>query len=298
MRSTIFISHRTDDSEIADMIKDFLVNTGIPNDKIFCSSLPGNDVVGRIPVEVKDNLKKCIILILILSKNYYESAFCLNEAGIAWYLEDEVDSIAVCLPEIDQNSMYGFFDGNNKVRRLDNENDVAAIYDLVSKRLNSSNVSHSVIVRETQKLSNRYAQYIANRIDVSNDESSCEKEMDYQPVVGMDDVGKIPLESAFLLVYAAAGDGKILKINMDNAPPYITVMGNREFMTDMSSRESARWVEALDRLIDWGWVKASYGSTETFALTGTGYKKADWLKENMSINTNNEPLDELKEFDN
>lgn len=32
-RNTIFISHRTVDAAVADMIKDFLVNTGIPNDK-------------------------------------------------------------------------------------------------------------------------------------------------------------------------------------------------------------------------------------------------------------------------
>jgi len=31
-------------------------------------------------------------------------------------------------------------------------------------------------------------------------------------------------------------------------------------------------------------------------LTGTGYKKADWLKEGMGIDTSKEPLDELKEF--
>lgn len=35
---------RRERAMVADMIKDFLVSTGIPNDKVFCSSLPGNDV--------------------------------------------------------------------------------------------------------------------------------------------------------------------------------------------------------------------------------------------------------------
>ena len=42
--SCIFISHRTTDSDIADMLLDFLVATGIDRNKVFCSSLPGNDV--------------------------------------------------------------------------------------------------------------------------------------------------------------------------------------------------------------------------------------------------------------
>ena len=44
MRETIFISHRRSDEQVAEMIKDFLVATGIPNSYVFCSSLPGNDV--------------------------------------------------------------------------------------------------------------------------------------------------------------------------------------------------------------------------------------------------------------
>lgn len=115
MRESVFISHCSTDKGVADMLKDFLVTSGIPNDKIFCSSLPGNDINLRISAGVKKRLKESIVNILILSKDYYESAYCLNEAGIAWYLEDEVDSIAVCLPEIDEHNMWGFLNGENKV---------------------------------------------------------------------------------------------------------------------------------------------------------------------------------------
>ena len=54
---------------------------------------------------------------------------------------------------------------------------------------------------------------------------------------------------------------------------------------------------ALDRLIGMGWVKAVGYKGEIFELTGTGYSKADWLKNNMAIDTSKEPLDELKEFE-
>ena len=115
-------------------------------------------------------------------------------------------------------------------------------------------------------------------------------------VVGLDDVGNIPVDSAFLLVYAADGDGQILKMRTLDSPTQIFTSG-KQFMADNSKRESARWEEALDRLIEWGWVKAVGYKGEIFELTGTGYSKADWLKNNMAIDTSKEPLDELKEFE-
>lgn len=115
-------------------------------------------------------------------------------------------------------------------------------------------------------------------------------------VVGQDDVGNIPVDSDFLLVYAADGDGQILKIQTLSSPTQICTSG-KQFMADNSRRESAKWVEALDRLIEWGWVKPVGYKGEIFELTGTGYDKADWLKEGMGIDTSIDPLEELKEFD-
>lgn len=116
-------------------------------------------------------------------------------------------------------------------------------------------------------------------------------------VVGKDDVGSVPVESAFLLVYAADGDGQIIKLQTLSSPTQIIVSG-KQVMADDSKRESVRWVEALDRLIEWGWVKAVGYKGEIFELTGTGYSKADWLKDGMRIDTSKDPLDELKEFEN
>ncbi len=116
------------------------------------------------------------------------------------------------------------------------------------------------------------------------------------PVVGQDDVGNVPVESAFLLVYAANGNGQIMKTKVLGSPTQVSASG-KQFMADNSKRESARWVEALDRLIGWGWVKAVGYKGVLFELTGTGYVKADWLKENMGIDTSKEPLDELKKFE-
>ena len=114
-------------------------------------------------------------------------------------------------------------------------------------------------------------------------------------MLGKDDVGNIPVDSAFLLVYAADGDGQIMKVQTLGSPVQVLASG-KQFMADNSQRESARWVEALDRLLSWGWVKPVGYKGQIFELTGTGYTKAEWLKEGMYIDTSKEPLEELQQF--
>ena len=81
VRNTIFISHRSTDKGIADMLVDFFAGTGISKETVFCSSLPGNDINERISDEVRTALKSSAVNIAILSHDYYQSAYCLNEAG-------------------------------------------------------------------------------------------------------------------------------------------------------------------------------------------------------------------------
>lgn len=118
----------------------------------------------------------------------------------------------------------------------------------------------------------------------------------YMPTVGQDDVGRIPVEPAFLLVYAAEGNGQIFRLATLGSAVQVSTDG-KQFMADNSQRESARWQEALDLLITWGWVKPVGRKGEVYEVTGTGYTKADWLKDDMCIDTSKEPLEELKQFE-
>lgn len=44
----------------------------------------------------------------------------------------------------------------------------------------------------------------------------------------------------------------------------------KQFMADNSQRESARWQEALDMLIMWGWVKSVGRKGEVYEVNGNG----------------------------
>ncbi len=159
--SKIFISHRSTDKAVADAIFDFFVATGIPREKIFCSSLPGNDVKQKISVEVRNTMKNSCVNIAILSNEYYNSAYCLNEAGIIWF--QDVPAIPIALPEIEPTSMIGFLDSDYKIRRLDNADDIAYIYDVVCEAVHSEQAKASVVTAESRKLEDKYNAIISNR---------------------------------------------------------------------------------------------------------------------------------------
>lgn len=162
MNSVIFISHRSTDKAVADMIVDFLTGTGIPRNKVFCSSLPGNDINEKIAGEVKSALKSSVVNIAILSQDYYQSAFCLNEAGVLWF--NDVPVIPIALPEINVNNMFGFLGNEYKLRRLDSDTDISYIYDTISEAVSASHTKVGIITQENNKLRSRYAEYLKNRI--------------------------------------------------------------------------------------------------------------------------------------
>lgn len=161
MKTIIFISHRSTDKDIADMLVDFFCGTGISRDAIFCSSLPGNDVNEKISDEVKKALKESAVNIAILSHDYYQSAYCLNEAGVLWY--EDVPVIPIALSEINSSNMYGFLNNEYKLRRLDSDTDVSYIYDTVSEAVSSHQHKVSIITRESNKLIARYSDHIKSR---------------------------------------------------------------------------------------------------------------------------------------
>ncbi len=86
----IFISHASKDKDYVKVLVDMLNDIGVKknSNSIFCSSLPGYGIPhGESIYEfLKDELNNNnnIMVLFILSDNYYQSAPCLNEMGAAW----------------------------------------------------------------------------------------------------------------------------------------------------------------------------------------------------------------------
>lgn len=231
---TIFVSHRSTDKEIANMILDFFVGTGISKKLIFCSSLPGNDINEKISAEVKNVIKTSAINIAILSQEYYKSAYCLNEAGIIWF-RDAIPAIPVALPEISPDNMIGFFNNEYKIRRLDCECDISYIYDIVRSVTSEQQVKASIITAEIQKLKDRYLKYIATQPLVHDSTSrgnTPEVTTDDECIVLYYIVFKKVRRLKKQEVSAWLNDEEIYDVNIDNAFDLLASLGSGEIVND------------------------------------------------------------------
>lgn len=108
----IFISHATEDKEYVREIIQLLNDIGIKKDRqnIFCSSYPGYDIPVGEPIYdyIKKQFNENVLVLFILSDNYYDSTACLNEMGATWVTSQVYHSIL--LPGFEFSNIKGAID--------------------------------------------------------------------------------------------------------------------------------------------------------------------------------------------
>lgn len=103
----IFISHATADKEIVELLIDLLEDIGLKSNQIFCSSFEGygiplgEDFLDRI----KQELASDVIVLFIITNNFYESKVCLCEMGAAWALSK--GHIPIVVPPLSYSDIKG-----------------------------------------------------------------------------------------------------------------------------------------------------------------------------------------------
>lgn len=299
----IFISHAHKDKEYIGAFVNLLESLGLREDDIICSSIPPYCV--PLDNNIYDWLLRAfqtcnLHMIFALSKSYYASAASLNEMGAAWAMKHKWTG--VLLPGFSFSDISGCIDPAQISIKLDDEDRdtlnfrLGELKDNIVEEFGLRPLSPALWERKRNEFLNRVSAITTQKAAEMDTEANDGDEPGvYTTAVGKDDVGNIPVDSAFLLVYAANGNGQIIKMQTLGSPVQVSADG-KQFMADDSQRESARWVEALDRLIEWGWVKPTGHKGQIFELTGTGYNKAEWLKDGMCIDTSKEPLEELQQF--
>lgn len=111
----LFISHASKDVKYVRAFVEFLEGIGMPEGSIFCSSVEGykmswgEDIYACLEAEF-NNPDKELIVLFMLSDNYYKSAPCLNEMGAAWILKKEYRSIL--LPGFEFKKIEGAINAN------------------------------------------------------------------------------------------------------------------------------------------------------------------------------------------
>ncbi|MBO3657849.1 toll/interleukin-1 receptor domain-containing protein [Acinetobacter haemolyticus] len=103
----IFISHATADKEIVELFIDLLEDIGLKSNQIFCSSFEGygiplgEDFLDRI----KQELSSDVIVLFIITNNFYQSKVCLCEMGAAWALSK--GHIPIVVPPLSYSDIKG-----------------------------------------------------------------------------------------------------------------------------------------------------------------------------------------------
>lgn len=103
----IFISHATADKEIVELLIDLLEDIGLKSNQIFCSSFEGygiplgEDFLDRI----KKELSSDVVVLFVITNNFYEIKVCLCEMGAAWALSK--GHIPIVIPPLSYSDIKG-----------------------------------------------------------------------------------------------------------------------------------------------------------------------------------------------
>jgi hypothetical protein len=103
----IFISHSSDDKELIEDLIDILESIGVTPNQIFCSSFDGYGIpLGKDFLKtLKDEISKKVLVLFVLSKNFYGSPICLCEMGASWVLSK--DHIPIIVPPFSYDDIEG-----------------------------------------------------------------------------------------------------------------------------------------------------------------------------------------------
>lgn len=112
----IFISHSSLDSKYVEKIIDILETIGVQNDRIFCSSFEGYAVkLGNdFLEEIKNELNNQVLVIFVLSTNFYSSVVCLCEMGATWVKTNK--HIPILIPPFDYSDIKGVIPTTNGMK--------------------------------------------------------------------------------------------------------------------------------------------------------------------------------------
>ena len=128
----IFISHSSKDKFVKSFV-DFLTSLGINPNDIFCSSLEGQGVKNgtRINDSVRKEFNASDLKVYLISHNFLESTYCVQELGALWSLGDDKPHFIFKFEDVNDNDIKGFVDSSYKYN-LVNTDGMACFYDEVA----------------------------------------------------------------------------------------------------------------------------------------------------------------------
>ena len=152
-KKNIFISHSSKNKEIAEQLCAYFSRYGLDNKRVFCSSIIGQGVSNgeKLNEAIGAAFSKSHLLIYLLSKDFIDSSYCMEELGVGWYMAQRKKAICfyLVLPDIELSELNGFV--NSKIDKFtfvdqDHRDDLGLFAIDVAKALRMRKPSHEVIL--------------------------------------------------------------------------------------------------------------------------------------------------------
>ncbi len=148
-KKNIFISHSSENKEIALQFSAFLAGLGFPRENVFCSSIIGQGIQGNeeLNKKISESIKKSKAIIFLISDDFLRSSYCMEELGVGWYLSqnNKVNCFYFVLPDIKLDEVKGFV--NSKVKSFylldeDHKNNLGEFAEILSSVFKLKAVKH------------------------------------------------------------------------------------------------------------------------------------------------------------
>ena len=116
----VFISHSSANKEIAEHLSAYLIRIGVNEKNIFCSSIIGQGVANgeKLNDAIEKAIRKSKLIVFLLSRDFLDSSYCMEELGAGWYLNQHQGAICfyLVLPDMELSDLSGFV--NSKVDKF------------------------------------------------------------------------------------------------------------------------------------------------------------------------------------
>lgn len=116
-KNNIFISHSSENKEIVLQLSAYIERLGVKPERIFCSSIVSQGVKNgeKLGTSISNAINESKILIFLLSHDFINSSYCMQELGAGWHLSEQNKAKCFCLvlPDISLSEVSGFV--NSKI---------------------------------------------------------------------------------------------------------------------------------------------------------------------------------------
>ncbi|MGD6796620.1 toll/interleukin-1 receptor domain-containing protein [Metabacillus indicus] len=160
----VFISHSSNDEKFVKLIIKFLKEIGINSKNIYCSSLEGYGVPadGDILEWMKSGLTGDVLVLYVLSENFYNSPYCMCEMGATWVQTKTY--IPILIPPFDYKNIQGVIPSSKKAYKINDNYGISSIKTTIEEKFGLTPINLNIWLDFIKEYELEIGQLIDNSI--------------------------------------------------------------------------------------------------------------------------------------